>query len=94
MTQYRQGDVLLTRIQRVPKHGTAVPRDQGRIILAYGEVTGHAHELRSTTAVLETVDLSEGPVTYLTLDEIAPLVHEEHGTILVERGVYRVTRQR
>jgi hypothetical protein len=91
--QYRQGDVLLTKIARLPKKGTPVERDNGRIILAYGEVTGHAHELKSKSAQLLTIDLNEGPATYLTLDEIAPLVHEEHGTILVEKGTYKVTKQ-
>ncbi len=39
---YRQGDVLIRRIQNLPKQ-TATPRLNG--ILAYGEVTGHAHKV-------------------------------------------------
>lgn len=43
--QYRQGDVLLERIAALPSGLQLVPRDKGRVILAYGEVTGHAHAL-------------------------------------------------
>lgn len=47
--QYRQGDVLIERIAALPtqlndsKHVT----DNGRTILAYGEVTGHAHAFQA-----------------------------------------------
>lgn len=43
--QYRQGDVLLERIEKMPAGLTAAKRDAGRVVLAYGEVTGHAHAL-------------------------------------------------
>jgi hypothetical protein len=53
----RQGDVLLVPIapSRIPA-GRVVPRDRGRIVLAYGEVTGHAHAIDSATAVLTETD--------------------------------------
>ena len=41
----RQGDVLLTPIAKLPAGCTEVPLDKGRIVLAYGEVTGHAHAI-------------------------------------------------
>lgn len=41
----RQGDVLLVPVSVLPAACTAVPEDQGRIVLAYGEVTGHAHAI-------------------------------------------------
>jgi hypothetical protein len=43
--QYRQGDVLLERISALPAGLRPVNRDKGRVVLAYGEVTGHAHAL-------------------------------------------------
>jgi hypothetical protein len=59
--QVRQGDVLLERVgdfDQLPTGLVPVPRDRGRVILAYGEVTGHAH------ALLEpNVDLLERPGT-------------------------------
>ena len=30
----------------------SVPLDRGRVVLAYGEVTGHAHAIRSGSATL------------------------------------------
>lgn len=42
---FRQGDVALVRIGTLPANLTAVPLDRGRIVLAYGEVTGHAHAI-------------------------------------------------
>jgi len=41
----RQGDVLLTPVNKLPAGCTEVPLDRGRIVLAYGEVTGHAHAI-------------------------------------------------
>ena len=53
MTIYRQGDVLLVAINSIPANArTEVARDNGRIVLAYGEVTGHAHAIHDTEAVL------------------------------------------
>lgn len=50
MTQLpiRQGDVLLipvTRAFKLPADAQEVLLDRGRIVLAYGEVTGHAHAI-------------------------------------------------
>lgn len=44
-TIIRQGDVLLTPVAKLPTDCTEVPLDKGRIVLAYGEVTGHAHAI-------------------------------------------------
>lgn len=41
----RQGDVLLVPVAALPADCTEVPNDHGRIVLAYGEVTGHAHAI-------------------------------------------------
>jgi len=49
--QYRQGDVLLVRVGDLPARRTPKPRDAGRVILAYGEVTGHAHAITERAVV-------------------------------------------
>lgn len=41
----RQGDVALIRVTSLPANLTERKRDQGRVVLAYGEVTGHAHAI-------------------------------------------------
>ena len=40
---YRQGDVAIQRIDSLPRNLKLVDREAGRVILAHGEVTGHAH---------------------------------------------------
>ena len=91
-TQYRQGDVLLlkTRNQDLDE-ARAVPRDHGRIILAEGEATGHAHAIDSSEA--ELLEVEEGE-RYLRVDAPCDLVHEEHAAIALDPGLYRVVRQR
>ncbi len=90
--QYRQGDVLLVKTRRQELPGaTPVPRDQGRIVLALGEATGHAHAVVAAGA--ELLERADGE-RYLRVDGPAELTHEEHGTIALEPGLYRVIRQR
>lgn len=89
---YRQGDVLLERIGELPpdlRH--QVYARQGRLILAEGEVTGHAH-----TVAAEHADLlrDEARNVYLRIMRATPLEHQEHAAIVLEPGVYRVVRQR
>lgn len=45
MKTIRQGDVLLLLVAALPANCTEVPHHGGRIVLAYGEVTGHAHAI-------------------------------------------------
>jgi hypothetical protein len=89
-SQVRQGDVLLVPVDEIPEAATVVPRDQGRVILAYGEATGHAHAFDVFAASL----LEDDGLRYLKLREAAPLVHEEHAPITVAPGLYRVVIQR
>lgn len=41
--QYRQGDVFIERIAKLPKSSKAIQPSDGLVILARGEVTGHHH---------------------------------------------------
>lgn len=43
--QLRQGDVQLQPVAALPTGCTEIPADGKRIVLAYGEVTGHAHAI-------------------------------------------------
>jgi len=91
-TQYRQGDVLLVKVDPAGVEKTRlVPREGGRIILAYGEVTGHAHAIDAALAELfEAGDRG----LYLKIDAACRLTHEEHAAIDLDKGLYRVVRQR
>ena len=91
-TKYRQGDVLLTKISSLPLAAKPV-EDNGTIVLAYGEATGHHHAIRNGKAKMYT-DL-ETLASYIEVAEaMALLEHEEHATIILEPGIYRVGLQR
>ena len=53
-TMYRQGDVLLIALTTTPPNLIPVDREHGRIILAHGEATGHAHAILGANADLFT----------------------------------------
>jgi hypothetical protein len=89
---YRQGDVLLVRRTRLPRGTKPVPRDRGRIVLAYGEVTGHAHAIDEEFA--ELVEVEKQRFLRVPGKEVATLVHEEHAAIEVPPGIYEVRQQR
>lgn len=90
MKHFRQGDVLLISTPDEGQTGTPIKRDKGRIILAYGEVTGHAHAIATKDAELFSADDN----VFLRMVAAGGLVHEEHGTITLDKGLYRVIRQR
>ena len=89
--QFRQGDVLLTRIEELPDGLHPAARAAGRIVLAEGEATGHAHAVSDAGA-----ELLEGWGTRVlrVVGEPATLLHEEHNAIVLRPGLYLVTRQR
>lgn len=88
---YRQGDVLVVPIAEIPEQAVSADRDGGRIILAYGEATGHAHAIADP----ETEILEVAGTRYLRVgSKGASLRHEEHGPIELPEGSYRVVIQR
>jgi hypothetical protein len=86
---FRQGDVLLVQVDDLPDGATA-ERRSGRIVLAEGEATGHAHAVEEADARTFT----HGGQRYLLTRSIAQLVHEEHAPIDVPPGTWRVVIQR
>lgn len=88
--QYRQGDVFLRKLSVIPKGAEKQKRD-GRIVLAYGEVTGHAHAIHEVDVDVYALKTGE---RYLLVGDLSRLVHEEHDTIELEPGIYEVIQQR
>lgn len=88
---YRQGDVLLREI-KIPKSVTKI-KCKNRIILAEGEVTGHAHAISDTRNATMFSD-TENNRFYLMIIKPVKLEHEEHGAINLPIGDYEVIRQR
>lgn len=91
---YRQGDVLILRLDTPLKHEPEpMQRENGRVILAHGEVTGHSHAIADEG--VQQYRTAEPGVTALEIETaMAMLKHEEHGTIEIPKGTYEVIRQR
>lgn len=88
--QYRQGDVFLQRIAKIPE-GRKIVRENG--VLAYGEVTGHSHAVMDKTAA-EVYEMEGALFLSVSADGGVSIRHEEHGLITVPKGDYSVTIQR
>ena len=86
--QFRQGDVLIERTTDLPENSKNAP---GRVILAHGEATGHAHEIDMESAHAFQRDGQTVAINVLKPSEVR---HQEHAPIPVKRGKYRITRQR
>lgn len=57
----RQGDVLLVYVPEIPEGATESANDDlGRAVLAYGEVSGHAHMIDAPPQGLRYVRTREG----------------------------------
>ena len=84
--QYRQGDLLFIRQDTRP--AAALTTRQSTVIVA-GEATGHAHRLQAGT-ILEAPD----GALYLDITQTTQVVHEEHGPITLDPGLWLVVRQR
>ena len=86
----RQGDVFLFPVDSIPSTCKPIGREGGRVVLAHGEVTGHAHAFEN-----EGVMLMEGDgENWLKVNEPSTLKHEEHKHVEVKKGLYKVVRQR
>jgi hypothetical protein len=91
--QYRQGDVLLCAVDAIPLGAKPVPREGDRVVVALGELTGHAHAF-ATAGVRMLREKASGRAFLLIGEGGAPLCHEEHAPILVPEGSYELIRQR
>lgn len=88
---YQQGDVIVERVEVFPQ-GEAVPAEGGMLILARGELTGHTHAIDEVDGV-RLIKGTDGNL-YLSLPLERNLVHQEHQTIAIPPGLYRVRQVR
>lgn len=93
----RQGDILFVPVKEkitslVNTDRAYVHRKRGEgIVVAEGEATGHHHRIRTKGARL----YKSGRTVYLTVPKGgAKLTHEEHETLTIPEGTYRIDNQR
>lgn len=109
MNMYRQGDVLLIEVEPV-EGGDAVKRvdhtfttyvedgahlvpiyeTRKALILAYGKITGHAHAILDKSVKLVEWDGAR----YVSSDQPFTITHEEHASVAVPAGTFKVIHQR
>lgn len=85
----RQGDVCLIPVTSLPKDAKPVA-SQERVVLAFGEITGHAHAIYDTTKARLW---DSGVERFLQVLERCELKHEEHSAVALMPGVYYLPQQ-
>lgn len=91
----RQGDVLVRRVKALPKNIQPVAAENGRIVLAHGEATGHHHSFALSERVALFREDGSGGGLFLSIAGVpAALEHQEHTALVLEPGHYEVRRQR
>lgn len=95
---YRQGDILIVPVAdaevpaRLAEEAGEARDGRGRLVLALGEVTGHAHAVPGPGRLVREGG-EFGPML-LHLPQGGRVVHEEHAVIPLPKGWFRVIRQR
>lgn len=91
---YRQGDVMIVAVDTIPHDAIEVARSTRGLVLAEGEVTGHAHRIPSRSATLYRTE-TDARYLRVTAGKVpAVLKHEEHTKIELPPDNYRVTIHR
>ena len=98
--QIRQGDVFLHPVADLPRGLEPVNPDGHRIILAYGEVTGHAHAIALSPKEVANAAIRRAQLwaakngdRYLEVRADSELTHEEHTAHTIPPGIYLVPTQ-
>jgi hypothetical protein len=98
---YAQGDILFERLDDTTVFGRLIhAQERDAVIIAEGELTGHHHKLLGTVAFFRDDGLARDIPDDLYVGHVqvkgapARLEHEEHATLELAEGTYRVRRQR
>jgi hypothetical protein len=85
---FRQGDLFIESVDAVPAGTT---QRAGGVLLE-GELTGHSHRIDDAQAAIVHERLDQMFIEVIA--DRAAIIHQEHATILLPRGLYRAWRQR
>lgn len=98
---WAQGDIILELVADVESAAPINIDPDKAVVLARGEVTGHRHAFYAGAVMFRDDALARDVPAQLYLGHVkiaekdgADLKHEEHGTIHLPKGTYRVRRQR
>jgi len=91
MFQARQGDIFFQSVSKLPSKGLKKKTDA---ILAYGEVTGHSHQITTPISDCESYVDESGDIYIRSANEIH-VGHDEHNVITLPANEWVcVSRQR
>ena len=95
MKVIRQGDVLLVAVTKLPTDVKDVTPEEGRVVLAHGEVTGHAHAVYERGTVdAPTVKMYQAEFErFLQVSLPVALKHEEHTAPTLPPMIYKLPVQ-
>lgn len=93
----RQGDVLLCLVSSIPKDAIEEQVTKGnKIILAFGEATGHHHRFENVIDRMGTPIMrlwTAAGERFLQVLVRSALQHEEHSTAYIDPGIYQLPVQ-
>lgn len=89
--KYRHGDITFYKVEKI--EGEKVKHD-GKFVLAEGETTGHKHVITIPDIMDMEVYKTKDGGYLLKVKSEAKISHEEHKTLKIAPGIYRVSKER
>lgn len=92
---WRQGDILIQECEQLPEK---IKRKKGTT-LVHSQTSGNAHRIaeKRTCRIFESTDDREKKVGTLYIEvfaDKAEIIHQEHNSVTLEKGLYCMWRQR
>lgn len=97
--QAAQGDILISRVERIPDGLTERRPDRGEHVVAHSE-TGHHHAIATAGPSIVQLFGSQDPMTSFIRVSAAPAIlqhkrpHDTHEALSIPPGDYEIRRQR
>lgn len=89
---YRQGDILIVKGE-ADKYALSESREEQNNIVTEGSITGHHHVIKNGKVYRKRRDWY-GCIGYILAKEGCQLLHDEHATIDLPAGEYKIIKQR
>jgi tricorn protease-like protein len=86
--QRQQGDVIYRKIESLPDGVKEVKKNNGMIVVMHGE-NGHTHCIKEVNDVDAMFYEKDGNF-YLKNNNQVTLEHEEHGSHVIEPGIWEI----
>lgn len=90
---WRQGDLLFEKVDKIPSGFSPAKSN----VLIRGEATGHSHRIQNGTVFeIKEYGISKNlrREIFITVNKNGRIVHEEHATLVLPSGIYKIRFQR